>query len=323
MALLVHGDAPPESSTIDASPSGMSEVARPSGPWWLPRVWTVLLWALVASSVILSAMAFVRPTTSARMGGSPAVSPTRWDIAGAAELFVAAFVAAGEGTEDSLQPFMGEMPPSLQGVMPGDWFAARTTATSVARLGDGRWAVTVAADLLRRRSDDPSLAMSAVGVRYFRVELVEDNGAVAAAALPAIVAGPSPVGAARDDEWPAAPPLSDDPLADTVARFLAAMLTGDGELARYAAPGSGVRAAPATFETVSVERLAVRGSGEQRRVRAWLLGVSGTASMQLLYDLHLTRRDGRWEVTAVGAPTTAGAAKPDGPAAPSSTSEGS
>ena len=144
-----------------------------------------------------------------------------------------------------------------------------------------------------------------------------------AVGLPAIVAGPAE-GDPVDDDWPAgSPPMADDPLADTVERFLAALLTGNGELGRYAAPGSDLRAAVATFETVTLDRVAVRGQGDQRRARAWLVGVSGTASMQLVYDLRLTRRDGRWEVDAVGTPTESNPALPAATAAPSSITNGS
>ena len=81
-----------------------------------------------------------------------------------------------------------------------------------------------------------------------------------AVGLPAIVAGPAE-GDPVDDDWPAgSPPMADDPLADTVERFLAALLTGNGELGRYAAPGSDLRAAAATFETVTLDRVAVRGA---------------------------------------------------------------
>ena len=60
--------------------------------------------------------------------------PHGWDVAGFAEVFVASFVAAGEGTESSLTPFLGEAPPAMGGVVAGEWFAARTTAMSVERL---------------------------------------------------------------------------------------------------------------------------------------------------------------------------------------------
>jgi hypothetical protein len=288
------------------------------------RAVTLALWTLVCSGVVLGGLALIRPASSAPLAAVPAAAARRWDVAGFAEVYVASFVAAGEGAESSLTPFLGEAPAALGGVVAGEWFAARTTATSVERLDDDRWAVTVAADLLRR--DDAAAAGApfvGLGVRFFRVEVVDQAGSLVAAGLPAIVAGPAE-GDPVEEDWPAgSPPVADDPLADTVERFLAALLTGNGELGRYAAPGSDVRAAAATFETATLDRLAVRGGGDQRGARAWLVGVSANASMRLVYDLHLTRRDGRWEVDAVGTPTSPDPALRAGTAAPSSITNGS
>ena len=324
MALLLHRERSRETTATDQSGSDPEPDRPPSRRvWWLPRLLTIGLWTLVVGGVVLGGMALVRPVPAQQLASAPTVDTQRWDAAGFAELYVASFVAAGEGSEATLAPFLGEVPPSLDGVTAGQWFASRTTTTALERVTESRWAVIVAADLLRRDGDPRAAAFVTVGVRFFRVEVVDDGAALVAAALPAIVAGPVE-GGPVDDDWPTgSPPRADDPLADTVERFAAALLTGNGELGRYAAPGSDLRAAGATFETVTLERLAARGEGEQRRVRAWLTGVSGTASMQLVYDLHLTRRDGRWEVDAVGTPAAPSPAVPAATADPSSTSSGS
>ena len=322
MALLLHRETPPVTAGHDG-PALRTPSRTTGGRWWTQRVIAIALWSLLVVGFVMAAVVFARPTSSFQPSSVSPPPSVRWDAAGFAELYVAAFVAAGEGTEGTLTPFLGVAPSSLTGVVPGVWFASRTTTTAVARLDDRRWAVMVAADLLRRDGEADTAPYVAVGVRYFRVELVEADGGLVASSLPAMVASPSP-SEPVDDQWPpASPPAVDGPLDDTVARFLAALLTGNGELARYAAPGSQLRAAPATFETVTVDRLAIRGDGDRRRVRAWLTGASGPAAMQLVYDLSLTRRDGRWEVSAVGTSVAIDPAQPAGTAAPSSNANGS
>ncbi|MEL6893790.1 MAG: hypothetical protein AAFP84_19515, partial [Actinomycetota bacterium] len=81
----------------------------------------------------------------------------------------------------------------------------------------------------------------------------------------------------------------------------AALLTGNGELGRYAAPGSELRAVPATFESIMVERLAERrGSDGARWVRVWVTAESAGSVLWLSYDLRVEERDGRWEIAAMG-----------------------
>lgn len=271
------------------------------GRWWLlARTAPVVLWMLVAAGVVLGGLAVWRAPCASTSTASAPVVVQRLDVAGFAELFVAAFVSAGEGSEADLAAFLGGPPGVLTGVAAGDWFASRTTTTSVEQLSGLRWRVTVAAELLRRDSEALASGFSGLGVRFFAVEVYDDGGALVAAGWPAIVAAPRP-GAGVDDGWGSGqPPAVGDALADTVQRFLSALLTGTGELDRFAAPGSGLSAAASTFESVSVERIAVRGEGDSRLARAWVLGRSGDAQMWLLYDVSLTRREGRWEIAAIG-----------------------
>ena len=318
MALLLHRDAPPPTAAPHPSPMAPVERTGPSQRFWRQRVVAVGLWTLVGGGFVLGALAFVRPVPAETGSVSAPVDEARWDVTGFAEEFVTTFLNAGDGSEEALKPFLGARPDALTGVVPGEWFASRSTTVSLDRLGPARWGVTVAVDLLRRDGPDTTSPFVGLGTRYFRVEVVERDTLVAAG-LPALVAGPA-TGEPVDDGWPSgAPPASDDPLADTVRRFLTALLTGTGDLGRYAAQGSGLRAASATFETVTVERLAVRGVDDRRRVRVWMTGVSGPASLQLVYDLQLTRRAGRWEVDAVGTPAAAAPSPPATWAAPSTT----
>lgn len=266
----------------------------------MPKVIATGLWLLIAAAVVFAGLAWARPAASSTSPPVLVGEEARWDVAGFAELFVTQYVDAGDGDEALLAPFLGgQAPLALAGADSGGWFASSTTTTSMVDTGRDRWRVTVAAGLLRR--DRESTTYVSMGVRFFEVEIVASGSGLAATSLPWIAPAP-PVGDQASDDWGRADiPELGDPLADTTERFLTALLTGNGELGRYAAPGSDLRAVPATFESVELERMAAHSDGAgDRWVRAWVTAESGASLLWLTYDLQVTQREGRWEIAAMG-----------------------
>jgi len=118
--------------------------------------------------------------------------------------------------------------------------------------------------------------------------------------LPWMVPSPS-TGEPVDDDWGSgSTPAANDGVADTVERFLQALLTGSGELGRYATSGSGLRSAATTFDNVTLERIAVDNAPTGREVRAWVLAESDGVGLWMVYSLSLVQQEGRWEVAAIG-----------------------
>ena len=292
----------------------------PTNPrWWIGRSIAIGLWSLIA---VIGVVAFFALVTSEGSGSTEA-APTeadraRWDVTGFAEVFVAAFVQAGDGDEPALRSFLGSESIRLERVAAGEWFPSALTTVNVDRIGSNRWEVQVAVNLLRREPETGSYV--GVGVRVFGVEVVETPAGLVSTTLPWMVATPAPGGNVDDGWGSGAVPDPSDPLADTTRRFLSALLTGNGELDRFAAPGSDLRAAPATFDTVTLETWQVRDRGDDRRVRAWVRAESSDVSMWLTYTLDVVERDGRWEVTAIGsAPVTSISPEPSASPAPPAT----
>lgn len=103
---------------------------------------------------------------------------------------------------------------------------------------------------------------------------------------------------------------SNNPLAGTVTAFLAAYLTGAGEVSRYVTPTVEITAiTPAPYtgvEQVSITATqappATPSNGETARVLAIadVLTAEGNRT-QVSYPLTLTGRDGRWEVAQIDA----------------------
>ncbi len=103
------------------------------------------------------------------------------------------------------------------------------------------------------------------------------------------------------------------PSNTAVQQFLAALTAGTGEISRYIAPGTSLRAiSPAPYKSVKVVDLVsdrdfsgeaadkAPADGIKIRVLATAeLSVTSTDSVTGQYPLTLTSRGGRWEVSAV------------------------
>lgn len=129
----------PVKAVADPVPAGDGSNLSVFRRWWVPRAVAMGLWALIAASVVLAALAWARPVASV----PPAVvvgKDARCDVAGFAELFEAQYVEAGDGDEASLAPLLGNIAPSPCAES-GDWFASSSTATAVTNTEPDRWRV--------------------------------------------------------------------------------------------------------------------------------------------------------------------------------------
>ena len=139
----------------------------------------------------------------------------------------------------------------------------------------------------------------AVGTRFYTVGVVETDSGWVATGLPTLVARPTgpPVPGLLVMAMDGLDPFPE--LERAVAAFLAAYLTGVGDLGRYTVPGSSlvpVEAAP--FVTVEIIRSGSATSADgTRHVAALVRATDAAGRGQLLeYSLVVSQRDGRWEV---------------------------
>jgi hypothetical protein len=173
------------------------------------------------------------------------------------------------------------------------------TAVRSAHRADNTWSVTVAAQY-------PDAA-----VRYYAVPVVGDRAGASftVTGAPSVVAGP---GRAAVPASPYGVSVPEGDLTKAVGEFLATYLTGAGEVGRYLAPGVRLTAvSPAPYTALSVERVSaveeaaaavrVPADGTGVRVRAGVEAVDGSGRWPLSYDLALTARSGRWEVSSLPA----------------------
>lgn len=260
------------------------------------------LWALLGLTFFAAAVALLRPTPSA-IAAVKAPQPAI-GAQGFAELYMAAYLGAGKGTEQSLRAFYPRGV-DFGDVTPGGVYAGRTTAIDAKAVGPRYWAVTVGVEILFPEEG----GLRSGGTRYYQVGVARTDDSYVATALPAVVPAPS---VARGPKLalpsPERPQLN-DPLAVAVERFAAAFLTGEGELARYTAPSSTLRAVrPPPFAAVEVtaisarrtDRLVAGTTTPAREVLAEVQASDAEGRVQVLaYALELTQRAGRWEVAAL------------------------
>lgn len=269
----------------------------------LPRVYavratTVALWVLVAVGAMAGVAGLVTRTTPAT---AAAVDPPPPSVAveGFAELFVATYLGAGEEDRDeALAPFYPgaslQLEPNLATL-----YVTRTATVAASEVSEGYWAVTVAAEVLEPAAED---AYRPGGTRFYQVGVVEADGALAATSLPGQVPAPATAEAPELGVEGFRRADGSEPTTEAMQGFFAALVAGDGELDRYVAPGTGLRAVdPAPYASVEVERVALRSLNEAEDAYLALVEVAATDAAERTqvfhYALELAMREGRWEVT--------------------------
>lgn len=275
------------------------------------RLSRVAVWSVIAAGPIALGIAVTsRPATVEAATASKPTAAVRTtavaaDPAGYAQLFVHAWLRSSADDASSAQARLAQsMAPDVELPDPdthaeADAQSALESVTAVrsAQRAKGAWSVTVAAQYA-----DGS-------VRYYAVPVTADRAGASftVTGAPAVVAGPA---RAEVPKSPYGVQVPEGELPATVGEFLAAYLTGAGEVDRYLAPGVNLpppSPAPYTAVTVqqvsAVEETAAAGQlpadGTTIRVLAQAQAQDTSGRWPLDYELALTARSGRWEVAAL------------------------
>ena len=283
---------------------------REMSPLLAIRAVQVVLWMLVISGPVAALLVANRVSsigdrldTLSTTDGIE-VPPDTSGVEGFAELFIAAYLTAGEDSINALDPFLGDV--ALDSVETGSWLATRTTSLGAQEVSPGYYSVVVAAEVV---ATDTEPGDQPAGVRYFSVGVAETTTGRVIIGLPALISPPPRVSApellvGRFDGLATAPGLE-----EMLPRFLAALLTGNGELTRYTSPSSPIVAMqPPPFTTVEVLQTGlVETPDGPTEVGALVRATDADGRAQILeYALVVEQRDGRWEVSQLlPAPTLA------------------
>lgn len=178
--------------------------------------------------------------------------------------------------------------------------------------GPGVWTVMVSAAVR-----DPG--QERAQRRYFQVPVKVDGqtpGQISAApqAVPAIVTGPTGVADAAGGDYGSTVSMA-SPAGQAISQFLAALLTGQGQVDRYVSPGSKLAALPKESQYSAVDVVAIRAAGNEEI--SWTKAPADGQKAEVLvdatvatskkandrrsvaYPLQLQARDGRWEIAAI------------------------
>ncbi len=267
------------------------------------RAWRIVLWLLIVSGPVAAVLIGHQVSALGQaVGALGAVAgverqPDTAGVEGFAELFIATYLEAGEDLPGALSPFL--VNPSLEGMEVGSWFASRTTSVGARELADNYYAVVVAAEVVAADQADGRPVWVPAGTRFYSVGVVETETGWVVVGLPALIPAPTRAPApepliGRLDGLDAVPGLE-----EMLPRFLAALLAGDGELARYLSTSAQVaEIEPPPFVTVEILQA---GLVEIDRLTQVTLVVRATDSGErvqvLQYSLVVELRDGRWEVS--------------------------
>jgi len=168
------------------------------------------------------------------------------------------------------------------------------------------WAVTVAVTSRAPGSEDEQAPPPTT--QYLRIAIAVDGHSAQVLTLPAIVAGPAPM-MPPELAYPRELPSRSE-VAGSIGGFMSALLTGEGDVARYSTPGAETSpVTPAPYAEVQVtevrtmqtdnDPIASPTGGQVLEVLVSVTASTEDRTDRLQYPLQLTARDGRWEVTQV------------------------
>jgi hypothetical protein len=266
-------------------------------------VWAVIAAGPIALGVaVASTPATVEAATPAKPAPTVRTAEEVGDpAAGYAQLFVRSWLRSRADDATSAQArLVHSMAPDVELPAPtADTQSAPESVTAVrsAQRADGAWSVTVAAQY----ADG--------GVRYYAVPVAADRAGAsfAVTGAPGVVAGPV---RAEVPKPPYGVSVPKGGLSAAVGEFLSAYLTGAGEVGRYLAPGVTLSpVSPAPFKAVKMQQVSaveeaaaaeqVPADGTEVRVLAEAEAQDEGGRWPLAYELALTVRSGRWEISAL------------------------
>lgn len=275
------------------------------------RLSRVAVWTVIGAGPIALGVAIASPPTTVEAAASPkptaAVRSTKVAAgpAGYAQLFVHAWLRSSADDATSAQARLAHsMAPDVELPDPASAQSTPASVTAVrsAQRAGGAWSVTVAAQY----ADGT--------VRYYAVPVAADGAGAsfAVTGAPGVVAGPD---RAEVPQSPYDVTVPDGELASAAGEFLTAYLTGAGEVDRYLAPGVQLTTASASpFSSVSVQQVLaieetaaaeqIPADGTRVHVLAQAEARDSLGRWPLAYELALTARSGRWEVSALESGTT-------------------
>ncbi|HEY3472603.1 MAG TPA: conjugal transfer protein [Amycolatopsis sp.] len=277
------------------------------------RVGNVVAWLAVLVSPLLTigGLIVLQPagTPAMRDGGAPVPSATP---EGWAEMYVRSWLSATRDDSAGLEAFYPPAAKSQRAV--GTQVPVDTAVVWAVTPAPGIWSVVVVVDVLVLQPGGGRKAT----LLCAQVAMTGANGTYVATGLPSPVACPRAGDAVALGYDEVADPGG--PIGQSITGFLAAYLTGQGQLDRFVSPGASMAPPrPAPYAAVQVAEVRthekfepgqaarpVDGAVVHSFTHAWGWDATGQTT-PVDYALTLVARAGRWEITSIDpAPLIAG-----------------
>lgn len=311
----------PAAAPEPGAASGFKQIARSHRQ--TQRAAAVALWTLVIAGPLLGGAALAENSGTQRAATAASTPADTTGAAGVAELYLEAYLAAGQGTEASVRAYYPAFPDQAQSANQRE--AEAIAVLSSRATSAGVVTVTLAAHIVAAQSGS---GWADAGWHYYQVAMAAPGagGGYLALALPAEIQAPAALASTPNSGYSDSDaPTSGTPLAAAVEQFLQAYLTGQGVLSRYTTATSTLAAiTPAPYASVQLTGLATDGTSSQdeassvsspgttRHVLATVTAVDALGhNYSLAYPLTLQTVAGQWEIASLApAPALNGTVSP-------------
>lgn len=304
-----------------SSPGGSAKKARKSKKAQRPKTATgdgtvVQSWAsdagrflvyglavVIALGSLCGVLAFNRPAAHVQKTSEAGINAQQQQAGAFAQAYLAAWLTATSNDHAALDQYTGLAGSNFVGNAPTE-YRDMTVASIKAAPGDMN-TVVVSASLKNTVKDDKGKETTSWTPYWYQVVVQSKDGAMAPAALPAPIAVPT-MGTAPQLGYSSR--VTNKEIQSTVADFMTAYLTGQGDVTRYVSPATTINAiTPAYWTQAKIKTIQAAqevsektpAAGQTAEILVDMNLTRDTNTKPAQYVLGLKVRDGRWEIQSL------------------------
>lgn len=256
---------------------------------------------LVALGALCGFLAFNRPAPQVQKTAEVGNSVQKQQTGAFAQAYLAAWLSATSNDHDELDHYIDGS--NVVGNTPSEY--RDMTVASIEAAPGNLSTVVVSASLKNTVKDDKGKETTSWIPSWYQVVVQSKEGAMAPAGLPAPIAVPA-IGSTPQLGYPSR--VTNKEIQATVADFMTAYLTGQGDVTRYVSPETNINAITPAYWTQAKVKTIQSGeeisdktpaNGQDAEILINMNLTHDTSTKPAQYVLTLKVRDGRWEIQAL------------------------
>ena len=266
--------------------------------------WAVYgLAAVVALGALCGFLAFISPPAQVQASAETGLNAEQQETGAFAQSYLAAWLTATSTDHDELDRYANVTGSSLVGTTPTEY--RDMAVASIEDAPGGLTTVVVSASLKTVEMDDAGKETVTWTPYWYQIAVQNQGDEMAPAGLPAPVSVPA-VGESPQLGYPSR--VANREIQATVADFMTAYLTGQGDVTRYVSPDTTISAITPAYWTQakvktirSVSEVADSNpvAGQTAEVLVDMNLTRDTTTKPAQYVLSMKVRDGRWEIQSL------------------------